>query len=540
MSSSSTTSTETGTATTSESKSATNATDTVTSSAAGDLPIDAMSDSSEAREARGLAHREHVLSSLRSCDSRGVTLSWNDLSYVIPAKPGAGQPTSASGAASGATSASYNSSASAATSAAASAGGKMILQPSSGFAQSGMLTGLMGSSGAGKSTLLDLLSGRIRWTSRVSGEVRLNGILLASSPRAFSRHVTYVQQADHLNPALTVVETVRYSAALRLPDLTADEREARVQAVLAELGLSHVQNTRVGNERMRGLSGGEKRRLSVAVELIVQPDVLFLDEPTSGLDSASSSALLRTLRAIAHGSAIAPPRCVIMSLHQPSSDCFRMLDSVIFLTRGSLVFNNSPDGVADFLAEIGAPIPRYFNPADALMDVICEREKEGKVLHLAADFQRWNVGKNAHKPIDFEAYSLAARSNSSGEHQGGGELRRASWLKQVGVITLSQARTHLRLPELFFVRLGIAVVSGVALGSVFYDPPGSAEVSGFASFFAFVCAMFIFTSSTYALDNAHGALLRRPADRRGALSRDARLFFALASELALVIADALS
>lgn len=144
----------------------------------------------------------------------------------------------------------------------------------------------------------------------------------------------YVTQEDVLLGTLTVRETIRYSALLRLPtSMTRQEVYEIVEGTIMELGLQDCADRVIGNWHLRGISGGEKKRLSIALEILTRPHLLFLDEPTSGLDSASAFFVAQTLRNIARDG-----RTVISSIHQPSSEVFALFDDLFLLSGGETVY----------------------------------------------------------------------------------------------------------------------------------------------------------------------------------------------------------
>jgi ABC-type multidrug transport system ATPase subunit len=163
-----------------------------------------------------------------------------------------------------------------------------ILQNCTGYAEAGSITAIMGPSGSGKSTLLDALAGRLGPNTVQTGNILLNG----ESKSTLSYGIAgYVTQEDVLIGTLTVKESIQYSASLRLPDGTSRaEQKKIVESTIVDMGLYECQNTAVGNFFVRGLSGGEKRRLSIALQILTRPRLLFLDEPTSGLDRCKPSS----------------------------------------------------------------------------------------------------------------------------------------------------------------------------------------------------------------------------------------------------------
>ncbi|EGF82438.1 hypothetical protein BATDEDRAFT_86245 [Batrachochytrium dendrobatidis JAM81] len=227
----------------------------------------------------------------------------------------------------------------------------------------GQVIAIMGASGSGKTTLLHMLAGRIQ-NAKVDGSVTFDG----QPPQSFYSNgsVGYVQQYDYLMPYLTVRETLRYCAELRLSKTIAHHEKLNlVEEVILELGLKECADTIIGNDWRKGISGGEKRRVSVGCELLLNPSVLFMDEPTTGLDSFTSLNLMETLVSLSRRG-----RTVLISIHQPRSDIFKLFDSVILLAKGMPIYagKNGPKLIQHF-ADLGHFIPENTNPADSLIDI---------------------------------------------------------------------------------------------------------------------------------------------------------------------------
>jgi ABC-type multidrug transport system ATPase subunit len=171
---------------------------------------------------------------------------------------------------------------------------------------------------------MDILSMKNK-SGRISGQISINGHPLTA---AFKRQIGFVDQHDVLMPTLTVIETIMFSALLRLPkSLTMAEKTQRVLSVLHELQLAHIADSRVGNELTRGISGGEKRRVSVGMELVTQPRALFLDEPTSGLDTYNADLLVQILLDLARARGTA----VILTVHQPRENIFARFNRLLLI-----------------------------------------------------------------------------------------------------------------------------------------------------------------------------------------------------------------
>ncbi|KAL5225295.1 hypothetical protein ABZP36_011934 [Zizania latifolia] len=237
-----------------------------------------------------------------------------------------------------------------------------VLQGLTGYAEPGTITALMGPSGSGKSTLLDALAGRLAANAFLDGTVLLNGRKANLSFGA----AAYVTQDDNLIGTLTVRETISYSARLRLPDkMPMEEKRALVDGTIVEMGLQDCADTVVGNWHLRGISGGEKRRVSIALEILMRPRLLFLDEPTSGLDSASAFFVTQTLRGLARDG-----RTVIASIHQPSSEVFELFDRLYLLSGGRTVYFGQASEACEFFAQAGFPCPPMRNPSDHFLRCI--------------------------------------------------------------------------------------------------------------------------------------------------------------------------
>jgi ABC-type multidrug transport system ATPase subunit len=226
------------------------------------------------------------------------------------------------------------------------------LQNVTGEIAPGRLTAVLGQSGSGKSTLTHALLGRgKKQCSPASGVVYLNG---EQSPlEVYLDRVGFVPQDDVLYPELTVEETLRFSADWRLPRGISDERkEALLQDTLDTLDLNRIRHQRVGDVMWRGISGGEKKRVSIGMELIAAPSVLVMDEPTSGLDSAGAYRLVRTLRMIADKGV-----SVVTVLHQPSARVFDLIQDLVLLQDGRAVYVGDKDGVLPYLSKLGYAVP---------------------------------------------------------------------------------------------------------------------------------------------------------------------------------------
>ena len=229
------------------------------------------------------------------------------------------------------------------------------------------LLAIMGSSGAGKTTLLNFLAGRIQVGRSVeqSGSVTENG-----RPRnaSWRRTAGYVEQNDIMYGLLTVQETIQFAADFKLPHtISPGEKRAIVDLVIDILGLNSVRYSRIGDETNRGISGGEKKRVAIGIELVTFPGLLFLDEPTTGLDSTTAQKLIGTLKLMADKMEMT----IILAIDQPRTTILDMFTGVVFLSQRRLIFNGRIDAFLQHIdATLGIKCPERENPADFFMDLL--------------------------------------------------------------------------------------------------------------------------------------------------------------------------
>lgn len=243
--------------------------------------------------------------------------------------------------------------------------GKNILQGIQGICRPGEVTAIMGASGAGKTTFLDILA-RKNKRGQVSGDFFVNGEKVSDA--VYKNVVGFVDQEDTMLPTLTVHETILNSALLRLPrDMGRAAKEQRVFEVEKELGIHHIRDSLIGSEegKGRGISGGEKRRVGIACELVTSPSILFLDEPTSGLDAFNAFNVIECLVTLAK----TYKRTVVFTIHQPRSNIVALFDRLLLLARGKTVFSGPFTQCQAYFDSIGYECPPGFNIADYLVDL---------------------------------------------------------------------------------------------------------------------------------------------------------------------------
>jgi len=242
--------------------------------------------------------------------------------------------------------------------------GKQILSGISGAVHPGELLAIMGASGAGKTTFLDILA-RKKKIGVDSGDFYINGEKVRDDE--FRSVIGFVDQEDTLLPTLTVHETILDSALLRLPkEMSRSSKEQKVEDVERQLGIYHIRHQKIGSEESgRGISGGEKRRVGIACELVTSPSILFLDEPTSGLDAYNAFNVVECLVNLVKNY----NRTVVFTIHQPRSNIVALFDQLILLAKGRTVYSGPFDSCQAYFDDLGYTCPPGFNIADYIVDL---------------------------------------------------------------------------------------------------------------------------------------------------------------------------
>ncbi|XP_020214727.2 ABC transporter G family member 15 [Cajanus cajan] len=378
---------------------------------------------------------------------------------------------------------------------------KRLLNGLSGYAEPNRIMAIMGPSGSGKSTLLDALAGRLSRNVIMSGNVVING----KKRKLDYGGVAYVTQEDTLLGTLTVRETISYSANLRLPSsMSKEEVNDLIEGTIMEMGLQECADRLIGNWHLRGISGGEKKRLSIALEILTRPSLLFLDEPTSGLDSASAYFVAQTLRNIAHDG-----KTVISSIHQPSSEVFSLFDHLFLLSGGQTIYFGAAQKAVEFFAKAGFPCPSRRNPSDHFLrcinsdfDDVTTTMKASQRIHEGIST---GLSTAAIKAILIEKYrwsehatTARARIKEISNINEGRDFEskskcEAKWWKQLSTLTRRSFVNMSRDVGYYWIRITIYVALSLCVGTIFYGVGSSyraifargacgAFISGFMTF----------------------------------------------------------
>mmetsp|Transcript_2050 Transcript_2050/g.4102 ORF Transcript_2050/g.4102 Transcript_2050/m.4102 type:complete len:616 (-) Transcript_2050:497-2344(-) len=344
---------------------------------------------------------------------------------------------------------------------------KIILNDCSGALQKREMACIIGPSGAGKTTLMHTLSGRAGRSYQ--GRVLANGCEV--NPIEFRKSLAFVMQEEALFATQTPREAVSFSAALRLHGVQAEERKTLVASIIRELNLDKCADTLIGGELIRGISGGEKRRVSIGIEMITNPKILFLDEPTSGLDSSSAYSVVMTLQRLCSRG------CSVMcTIHQPSSEIFHTFDKCFLIVEGHMLYAAESKLMPEFFEQQGMGCPPTFNMADHAMFIVNRTDHQGiedvKKLREAWK-EREQKALGEHKEEDDAAINntntRALRSPSSS----GSGLKLAAHIHaggcmQIGQLAKREVLGLFRDKQTMMFRVFSAIFLSLLFGIVFF------------------------------------------------------------------------
>ncbi|KAK3208669.1 hypothetical protein GRF29_77g1505289 [Pseudopithomyces chartarum] len=370
--------------------------------------------------------------------------------------------------------------------------GKKILKGVSGSIQSGSMWAVMGGSGAGKSTFFNVLMGKTRHTG---GVIKVNG-----HPKDMAKYkklIGFVPQDDIVIPELTVRENILHSARCRLPMSWGDKDiQAYVDALISCIGLSHVQHSLVGDATKPVVSGGQRKRVSIGMELAAAPMCIFLDEPTSGLDATSASSIMRLLKAITKLGVT-----TITIIHQPREQIFHGFDNILLLGLGNEIYAGPTSEAPVYFDSLGFKFPSRANPADVIMDIINGEGYEYRQDHAMSEtpvarlIENWRnrhqraaptqapprpqhlLPEDSYSSSSDESYqdvlaapkrprpvSVISTADQEAELKKTMKKRGASWYAQVYYCCKRSITQQVRLKNSFFFEIGTGAFAGGIIG----------------------------------------------------------------------------
>ncbi|EAR86538.2 ABC-2 family transporter protein (macronuclear) [Tetrahymena thermophila SB210] len=342
-----------------------------------------------------------------------------------------------------------------------SKGTQEIIKGVDGIFPNSQVTAILGSSGAGKTTLLNILSKRIANSkkSQLEGEVLVNGKPYTAD--TFSTFANYVMQDDLLTETMTVRECLQFAVNLKNKGAKTNKNEI-VNDVITQLKLEKCQNTQIGGQFVKGISGGERKRTSIGFELICDPQSLFLDEPTSGLDSFTAYILMDRLRNFAHKK----NRTVVLTIHQPSADIWSMLDRIILMVDGKFIYQGEGgNSIQNYFSKQGFKCPVLTNPADYYMSIMDQEKKINQI----------------NCPIYYKNYDKLIKENVLSEIKFSSQVEFNPSTSQVPTymqfyyIVKRTILIQTRSPILFKAKLGQVISLAIFLGLIYYQLPNGQD-----------------------------------------------------------------
>ncbi|CAF4919808.1 unnamed protein product [Rotaria sp. Silwood1] len=332
---------------------------------------------------------------------------------------------------------------------------KQIIDDVSGIFASGM-NAIMGPTGCGKSSLLDILAYR-KDHHGVSGKVFIDGY---PPPPSYKYIVGYVVQDDIISGTLTVRENLMFSANVRLSDdVSNNERKERVTKIIHDLGLETCADTKIGTEFLRGVSGGERKRTCIGMELVLSPKILFLDEPTTGLDASTARNVMECLKELSKSG-----RTIIFSIHQPRYSIFKLFDTVLLMCKGKSIYHGPALAVLSFFNMQGYSCELHDNPADFALDVLIDASRKpenieklnkaymtSQIYATISSLLKKQVNGNSLEKIHRKEQGVAARS----------------LITEIYYVSQRTLRNAIRNPELFLSQVIVAIIMGLLVGLVF-------------------------------------------------------------------------
>lgn len=353
---------------------------------------------------------------------------------------------------------------------------KVILSDCWGKVNAGQVCAVMGPSGSGKSSLLNVLAGRSAPAPGIfiEGRITVGGKLI--NPVSFRKNIAYVMQDDAMTPTATPREALLFSASMRLPASYSNSKiRTLVEQLLEELGIAGCADVMIGGAMIKGISGGQRKRTSVGVELVTDPSLLFLDEPTSGLDSYSAFQLVSLLKKVARRDCT-----VLCTIHQPSSEVFFLFDSVIFMKDGKIFYQGPCKAVINHFEQFAYHCPHNYNPSDFIMTLcqtIPDSEAIAKGIYMTAPEELSQLAHARSSRLDSEVIFQTERS----------------LFRQICELTKREAVTTSRDTAALIGRFGVSMFLYFLFGLIFLGVGGKdyADTSALNNHFGGITELLI-------------------------------------------------
>lgn len=338
-----------------------------------------------------------------------------------------------------------------------------LLREVTGAFRPGVLTALMGVSGAGKTTLMDVLAGR-KTGGYIEGEIRISGF--PKNQETFARISGYCEQTDIHSPQVTIRESLIYSAFLRLPkEVTKEQKMAFIDEVMDLVELDNLKDAIVGIPGVTGLSTEQRKRLTIAVELVANPSIIFMDEPTSGLDARAAAIVMRTVR-----NTVDTGRTVVCTIHQPSIDIFESFDELLLMKRGGQVIYAGPVGrhsqkIVEYFESVpGVPrIKEKYNPATWML----EASSIATEARLGMDFAEHYKTTDLYQRNKALVAELSTPAPGARDIHFDTQFSQSSW-GQFKACLWKQWWTYWRSPDYNLVRYFFTLACALLVGTVFW------------------------------------------------------------------------
>ncbi|XP_022071383.2 broad substrate specificity ATP-binding cassette transporter ABCG2b [Acanthochromis polyacanthus] len=345
---------------------------------------------------------------------------------------------------------------------------KYILKDVSGIMKPGM-NAIMGATGSGKTSLLDVIAGRKDPAGLRQGIVLVDGKFVTSKLRLSS---AYVVQDDIVMGTLSVRENLLFSANLRLSRKhhSSDDKNKKVDEIIQELGLTDCADTKIGTEFLRGVSGGERKRCSIGMELITSPSLLFLDEPTTGLDSNTANSIMNLLHKLSRQG-----KTVIFSIHQPRYSIFKQFDHLTLMHKGEVVYAGAAGNALDYFTGLGYQIESFDNPADFFMDITNGEAKSTLKSYIEEDGKNMLAVKYRQSQLYQNVTMELNHVNQSIDEGVRGEDKPVSYATsffyQLRVVCGRTVLNTLRNPQTSYAQMALNIFFAILVGLIYYQMP---------------------------------------------------------------------